>query len=266
MGGTKEPNPDNDDAKDIEIIKTAINSGVTLIDTAQNYAAGKCEELVGQAICEYPRERIQILTKQNRLKLSYKDVIKGCHDSLKRLGVEHLDYFVCHAPNPDVDLADFFKASNQLYKNGLIRNVGVSNFGVKSLQIAVKTSEVPIALNQVSFSINDSDILTTGTYDFCLQHNIPIQAYRPLVDIKKEHDSYDLLVGIAKKTELTPHQVLVAYLNSYEGVNFTMRASSSEHWQQIKDALKVVLERSDIEALKKIHLTKPGAFGHFLEM
>lgn len=266
MGGTKEPDPNNDDKKDISVIRTAIDSGVTLIDTAQNYADGRCEELVGQAIASYPREKVQVLTKQKRLSLSYDDVIKGCHDSMKRLGVDYLDYFVCHAPNPDFDLTDFFKASNQLYKDGLIKNVGVSNFGVKSLQIAVDTSELPIALNQVSFSINDSDILTTGTYDFCLKHDIPIQAYRPLVDIKKEQDSYDLLVKFAKKMGLTAHQVLIAYLNSYEGISFTVRASTTKHWQEIEAALEITLDSSDLETLKQIHMTKQGAFGHFLDM
>lgn len=266
MGGTKDPDPDNDDIKDIVVIKTAIDSGVTLIDTAQNYAAGKCEELVGKAIKNYPRETVQILTKQQKSHLSYNDVIQGCRDSLTRIGVEYLDYFVCHAPNPDFDLADFFKAANQLYKDGLIKNVGVSNFGVKSLQLAVKISDLPIALNQVSFSINDSDILTSGTYDFCVNHDIPIQAYRTLVDIKKEKDSYSLLLSIASRMNLSPQQILIAYLNSFSGVNFTLRASSKDHWQQIKDALKVSLASSDIEALKKIQLTKKGAFGHFLEI
>jgi diketogulonate reductase-like aldo/keto reductase len=266
MGGTKDPDPNNDDAGDIKVIKTAIELGVSLIDTAQNYAGGKCEELVGQAIADLPRESIQILTKQNRLKLSYDEVIEGCHDSLRRLGVEYLDYFVCHAPNPDFDLADFFKASNQLYKDGLIKQVGVSNFGVKSLKIALDTSELPIALNQVSFSINDSDILTSGVYDFCLKHKVPIQAYRPLVNIKEEKDSYRLLQEIAMDTKLTPHQVLIAYLNSYEGISFTTRASTAEHWQQIKDALEVTLEPSALKELKQVHITKQGAFTHFLDM
>jgi len=266
MGGTKDPDPNNDDTRDIKVIKTAIESGVTLIDTAQNYADGRCEELVGEAIAELPRESVQLLTKQNRLKLSYDEVIAGCHDSLKRLSVEYLDYFVCHAPNPDFELVDFFKASNQLYKDGLIKNVGVSNFGIRSLQLAIVYSELPIALNQVSFSINDSDILSSGVYDFCLKQSIPIQAYRPLLEIKKEQDSYKLLQEIAKDMELTPHQVLVAYLNSYEGVSFTTRASTKEHWQQIKKALGVTLKPSDLEALKKVHMSKQGAFGHFLDM
>lgn len=266
MGGTKDPDPNNDDAKDISVIKLAINSDITLIDTAQNYAAGKCEELVGQAIAGYPRDKVQLLTKQDTRKLSYDQVVQGCHDSLKRLGTTYVDYFVCHAPNADFDLREFFKAGNQLYKDGLIRHIGVSNFGVKPLQTALEASELPIALNQVSFSINDSDILTSGTYEFCLRHNIPIQAYRPLVDIAKEQDSYDLLVRIAQDMKLTPHQVLIAYLNSYEGVSFTVRASSTEHWDQIKAALRIRLKASDVEELKATHETKQGAFGHFLMM
>jgi len=266
MGGTKYPDPNNDDARDISVIKTAIDSGVTLIDTAQNYADGKCEELVGQAIAGYPREKVQLLTKQRKLQLSYDQVIQGCHDSLKRLGVDYLDYFVCHAPNPDFDLRDFFKASNQLYQDGLIRHVGVSNFGVRSLRTALEATELPIALNQVSFSVNDRDILTSGTYDFCVRHGIPIQAYRPLVDIRQEQDSYDLLVRIAQAMNITPHQVLIAYLNSYEGVNFTVRASSVEHWKQIREAFEISLAAADLEALKRIHMTKQGVFGDMLDI
>lgn len=266
MGGTKYPDPKNDDARDISVIKTAIDCGVTLIDTAQNYADGKCEELVGAAIAGYPRGSVSILTKQKRLCLSYDQVMQGCRDSLKRLGVEYLDYFVCHAPNPDFDLRDFFKASNQLYQDGLIRNVGVSNLGVRSLRIALEATELPIALNQVSFSINDSDILSSGTYDFCVRHGIPIQAYRSLVDIQQEQDSYGLLARIAQDMDVTPHQVLIAYLNSYEGVNFTIRASSAEHWNQIKAALEIQLKPADLEALKTLHMTKQGAFGHFLKI
>ena len=108
MGGTKDPDPNNDDARDIAVIKLAIGSGIVLIDTAQNYAKGKCEELVGQAIVGYPRDTVRLLTKQNTQKLSFEQVVQGCHDSLERLGVTYLDYFVCHAPNPDFDLRDFF--------------------------------------------------------------------------------------------------------------------------------------------------------------
>jgi diketogulonate reductase-like aldo/keto reductase len=265
MGGAKDPDLNNDDARDISIIQTAIDSGITLIDTAQNYAAGKCEELVGRAIAEYPREQVQILTKQGRQKLSYDEVIAGCHGSLKRLGVNYIDYFVCHAPNPDLDMRDFFKACNQLYKEGLIRHVGVSNFGVASLQIAMETSEIPIALNQVSFSVSDSDILTSGTYDFCVKNNIAMQAYRPLALIREDIEMFTLLEIVSKEIDLTPHQVALAYLNSYENMHFTIRASTKKHWDEIRSALNETLRPEHLGRIKKLHLTKKGVFGHFLK-
>ena len=175
-GWYKDADPENDDQKDIAVIKLAHENGIVLMDTAQNYAAGKCEEIVGQALTPYPRDSYQILTKQNKNFLSFTDVITGCHDSMKRLHVGYIDYFLCHAPNPEFDPGDFFRAANQLYKDGLIRNVGVSNFGPRMLQISLDTSEIPIALDGVSCYLADDDVFSSGTYDFCRQHKIPIQA------------------------------------------------------------------------------------------
>ncbi len=266
MGGTKDPDPNNDDQRDIGAIKTALDFGVGLIDTAQNYANGRCEELVGQAIANYPRSSYRILTKQNRIHLEYDQVMSGFNDSLTRLKLDYVDYFLCHAPNPDFDLTDFFKATNQLAKEGVIKHVGVSNFGPKSLHVALETSETPITVNQVSFSLSDSSILSSGTYDMCRENNIPIQAYRTLADIDEDPDISSALKIIANKLKVTPHQIALAYLNSYDGVCFTIKASSLEHWQQIKDSMQIVLEPEDIETLKKIHLTKKSGFGNFLEM
>ena len=266
MGGTKDPDPNNDDEKDIAVIRLALDNGVTLIDTAQNYANGKCEELVGEAVKDRPRDSYQILTKQAKDDLSYQGVVDGCKASLKQLGVDYIDYFVCHAPNADFDMRDFFKATNQLYKDGLIRNVGVSNFGVKSLQIALEASDLPISLNQVSFSLNDDDILRTGTYEFCIKNNIPIQAFRTLARLEDDKEVIDALETIAPKYILTIQQVALAYINSYDSMHFTVRASSEEHWQQIKDALDVRLQDDDLAMLKRLHSGKKSAFGEFLEV
>lgn len=266
MGGTKEPDPNNDDEKDISIIQLALDNGITLIDTAQNYAAGRCEELVGQAIKDRPRGSYQILTKQAKENLSYQGVIDGCKASLKRLGVDHIDYFVCHAPNANFDTRDFFRAANQLRSDGLIRNVGVSNFDVKFLQIALEASDSPISLNQVSFSLNDDDILSTGTYEFCVKNKIPIQAFRTLAGLKDNKEIADVLKTIAPKYDLTIQQLALAYINSYENIYFTVRASSKEHWQQIKYAMEVQLENDDLVALKELHNGKQGSFGDFLKL
>lgn len=265
MGGTKDPDPNNDDEKDISIIQLALDSGITLIDTAQNYASGRCEELVGQAVKDYSRESYQILTKQAKENLGYQGVIDGCKASLKRLGLDYIDYFVCHAPNVDFDMRDFFRAANQLHRDGLIRSVGVSNFGVRSLQIGLEASDLPISLNQVSFSLNDGDILRTGTLEFCIKNKIPIQAFRVFAGLKDNKEIANVLEKIAPKYDLTTQQVALAYINSYKDICFTIRASSKEHWQQIKDALSVSLKDGDIATLKELHIDRRGAFGGFLE-
>ena len=242
MGGRMDPEPSNDDEKDVNTIQLALDSGIKLIDTAQIYAAGKCEELVGIAIKDRPRDSYQILTKQARDNLSYQGVIDGCKSSLYRLGLDFIDYFVCHAPTNDFDMRDFFRATNKLYKEGLIRHVGVSNFGVKSLKIALETSERPIRLNQVSFSICDDDILRTGTYDFCLRNNIPIQAFRALARVDEDPEIVRVLESIAPRYGLTIYQLAIAYINSFGNMHFTIRASSSDHWDQIKAAMDIHLE------------------------
>lgn len=266
MGGTKERDPDNDDTRDIAAIRLAINNGVTLIDTAQNYASGRCEELVGEAIRDLDRTSFQILTKQNRLRQSYHDVMDGCAASLKRLGLDYIDYFVCHAPNPDFDMRDFFRAANKLHKQGLIKNVGVSNFGPKMLELAVATSDTPIIFNQVHFSVDDDDVLATGTYDYCQKHDIKIQSYRTLVDLDKNEKALKVIEQIATTKNLSIQQITLAYINSYEGMTFTIKSSSAEHWNEAKSALATSLSLSEITSIRSTHQNLSGNFRNFLEM
>lgn len=266
MGGSKVPNPNNNDNKDISIIKQAINSGVFLIDTAQNYADGKCEEIVGKALKDISRKSYRILTKQKKDRLKYQNVIDDCNTSLKRLGVDYVDYFLCHAPNLDFDMKDFFRAANELVKLGKVKNVGVSNFGPKMLQLAIEQSDTPIVVNQVHFALDDDDVLSTGTYDFCRQHNITIQAYRTLADLEENENTLKIIDKIAQKRQLTRHQVAVAYINQYEGLAFTLRASSSNHWTEIKEALDITLKPDEMKVLRDSHKNITGKFKHFLEL
>jgi len=266
MGGTKDPDPNNDDEKDVAVIQLAIKNGVTLIDAAQNYANGRCEEIVGQAVKDLPRDSFQILTKQRKERLTYDNVIEDCQISLDRLGLDYIDYFVCHAPDPDLGVQDFFKATNELYKQEKIKAVGVSNFGVNMLEAAVKESNVPISLNQVHVSVDDDDVFRTGTYQFCLENNIPVQAYRAFAGYKDNDKAKKVIKSIADDLGLTEHQILLSYLNTYKGMAFTIRASSSKHWKEIKQALKYNLDIEYIEDIRKSHMNIEGNFLHFLKI
>ncbi len=266
MGGMKDPDPDNDDQRDIDAIKLAIAEGVTLIDTAQNYANGRSEELVGQAIKGLDRDSFQILTKQRKERLSFDNVLEDCESSMARLGVEYIDYFVCHAPNEEFDMKDFFRASNQLHEEGKIRNVGVSNFGSNMLKLAVDESATPIVLNQVHFSLDDDDVLSTGTYDFCRENNIHIQAYRTLVNMDKNEKAYKVVSEIGAVVGLTPQQVAISYINSFDLMAFTIKASSKKHWDEIKAAVNTRLGDDYIKRIRDSHKDIKGNFRRYLEV
>jgi diketogulonate reductase-like aldo/keto reductase len=266
IGGTKDPDPNNDDAKDIAIIQLAIENDVTLIDTAQNYANGRCEELVGLAVKDLPRESFQILTKQFKDRLTYQNVIDDCAASLKRLGVEYIDYFACHAPNSDFNPKNFFKATNELVKQGKVKNVGVSNFGPKMLKIAVEESETPITFNQVFFNFSDDDVLSTGTYDFCIDNGIRVQAYRILVELDENKEAHEILGELSVRYNCSVQEIAVAYINSYEGLSFTIKSSSRKHWDSVKEALKLELKPDDIARLRESHRDIEGTRRHFLIM
>ena len=78
MGGREERNLDNDDARDITAIQTAIELGMTHIDTAESYASGHAETLVGQAIQDFPRQNLFLVSKVHRDHLSYEQLLTSC--------------------------------------------------------------------------------------------------------------------------------------------------------------------------------------------
>src|SRR3989344_8387321 len=101
MGGAFTQDPNNDDQADIQAIKTAIKFGITHIDTAEKYAGGHAEELVGEAIRNFARKKLFIVSKVSQTNLKYDDLIKSCQATLQRLNTSYLDLYLIHAPNPE---------------------------------------------------------------------------------------------------------------------------------------------------------------------
>ena len=87
MGGKWDRDPLNDDMADIRAIRAAIDLGVTCIDTADLYASGHTEELVGNAIQGVPRQALFLISKVRESRMAYSDVLRACEGSLRRLGV-----------------------------------------------------------------------------------------------------------------------------------------------------------------------------------
>ncbi|HTE26420.1 aldo/keto reductase [Flavitalea sp.] len=185
----------------IKAIRAAYDLGVTSIDTAPVYGQGNSEEIVGEAMKDLPRDKVQILTKYGmRWDLAKEDyffksadtngkeidiykyagkksVIKECEDSLRRLGTDYIDLYQIHWPDTTTPIEETMEAVAQLIEQGKVRYAGVCNYSAAQLNEARKY--VNIVSNQVPYSMVLRDI-EDELVPYCLEHNTSILAYSPL--------------------------------------------------------------------------------------
>jgi aryl-alcohol dehydrogenase-like predicted oxidoreductase len=198
IGGWMWGGADADDA--IKAIETAIDNGMTTIDTASIYGFGLSEELVGKAI-KGKRDKVQILTKfgmswedkkgefyfttkDNSGKVvdiyrhaSKKKVLQDCDDSLRRLNVENIDLFQIHWSDATTPLSETMEALDKLISNGKIKAAGVCNYSAGLLAESGKS--IKIASDQVPYSMVRRDI-EKDIVPYCLKNNMGILAYSPM--------------------------------------------------------------------------------------
>lgn len=136
-------------ADGLESILSAINAGYRLLDTAVNYGN---EMTVGEAIRRsgVPRGEIRVTSKLPGRHQAYDDAVVSTHETLGRLGVDHVDLHLIHWPNPKRDeYADAWRALVDLQRDGLVTTIGVSNFTAEHLDKIMDTSGVVPAVNQI---------------------------------------------------------------------------------------------------------------------
>src|SRR5258705_10778103 len=185
----------------IKGIRAAYDLGVTSIDTAPIYGQGNSEEIVGEAIKDLPRYKVQILTKYgmrwdlakgnfdfksadtkgNKIDIyryaGKESVIKECEDSLRRLGTYYIDLYQIHWPDLTTPIEETMEAIAKLIEQGKVRYAGVCNYNVAQLKEARKY--INIVSNQVPYSMVKRDI-EADTLPYCLENNLSILAYSPL--------------------------------------------------------------------------------------
>lgn len=185
----------------IDAIKASYEVGVTSIDTAPIYGQGVSEEIVGEAIKGYSRDKVQILTKFGmRWDLakgdfgfnSYKNdgepidiykyagkesIIHECEQSLKRLGTDYIDLYQIHWPDSTTPIDETFEAVSRLIEQGKVRFAGVCNYDVAQMAEADET--LKLVSNQIPFSMVNRGI-EEETVPYCIENNKSILAYSPL--------------------------------------------------------------------------------------
>lgn len=133
----------------VNAIRSALDAGYRLLDSAVSY---KNEEQVGEALraSGIPREEVQITSKLQGRNHGYDDAIASAKESLQRLGLNHLDLYLIHWPNPSVDkYVEAWTALIELQKQGLVRSIGVSNFTEAYLDRLITETGVTPAVNQI---------------------------------------------------------------------------------------------------------------------
>jgi aryl-alcohol dehydrogenase-like predicted oxidoreductase len=185
----------------IQAIRQAHELGVTSIDTAPIYGQGNSEEIVGEAIKDFPREKIQLLTKYGmrwdlaRGDFAFKStdtkgkkidiykyagkesIARECEDSLRRLNTDYIDLYQIHWPDSTTPIEETMEAISKLIQQGKIRYAGVCNYNAEQLKEARKY--INIVSNQVPYSMVMRDI-EADVVPYCLEQNISILAYSPL--------------------------------------------------------------------------------------
>jgi diketogulonate reductase-like aldo/keto reductase len=253
MGGRDDRDLKNDDRADIEAIKKALTEGVTHIDTAEIYAGGHSEELIAQALKEsnVKRESIFLVSKVPSEHQGYEGVMNAFKQSLKRLETDYLDLYLLHDYDTAFSLKDTMRAMVELKEKGLIKNIGVSNFGIEHLKEAQSYSKYPIVCNQVHYNFKVREVEKSGLLKYCQDNDIMIVAYRPTEKGKMFDQAPAVIQEMCQKYNKTYAQVAINWLVSQPNVVTIVKTRNFEHLKENLGGLDWSMEPEDIEKLRK---------------
>lgn len=192
-------------AETYDAVASALKLGYRHVDTAQYY---QNEADVGKAVRDsgLPREQVFVTSKLFLSFWGYDKAVAAIRESNAKLGLGYIDLFLLHAPGDAATRAETWRALEDLQAEGVVRDIGVSNFSGEHLDKLAQTWKAKPAVNQVELHpwLTRSDLV-----QYHKEHGILLQAYSPLA---KAHKLADPVVNeIAKEVNASPAQVLVAW-------------------------------------------------------
>lgn len=193
------------DGQEVEnAIRVALDYGYRSIDTAAFYGN---ERGVGRAIKDsgIPREEVFITTKVWNDQQGYDSTLEAFEESRQKLGLEYIDLYLIHWPIPG-KFKETWKAMEKLYRDGLVKAIGVCNFKVHHLEDLLRDCEVKPTVNQVEFHplLTQKEVL-----NYCKENEIQMEAWAPLM--RGGVLGHPIITGIADKYGKTPAQVVLRW-------------------------------------------------------
>lgn len=234
--------------QEVESIRRAIDLGMTLIDTAEMYADGRSEEIVGRAIVNH-REDVFLVSKVYPWNASATGTVDACERSLARLGTDHIDLYLLHWRG-EHPLEETVAAFERLKMDGKIGDWGVSNFDTDDME---ELFAVPdgrnCAANQVLYNLSRRGP-EFSLLPWCQQNGVPLMAYSPIEQgrILKNHE----LIRIAKAYQATPAQLALAFLLEREGVIAIPKSSNPARVEENRGATDLDITEEDWAALDAV--------------
>jgi 2,5-diketo-D-gluconate reductase A len=236
-------------------VSDAIATGYRLIDTAASY---QNEEAVGKAIKKsgVPRNELFITTKLWIQSNGYEGTKKAFENSLRKLQLDYLDLYLIHQPYGDV--YGEWRAMQELYKEGRIRAIGVSNFHPDRLIDLIVHNEIAPAVNQIETHPFHQQI---DTQKFLQENNVQIESWGPFAEGKNNLFKNELLLSIGRKYNKSIAQVVLRWLTQ-RGVVAIPKSVRKERMEENFNSLDFQLSPEDMEAIKTLDMNTSSFFDH----
>ena len=249
----------------IRVIHAALDAGVTLIDTADVYCMddhdiGHNERLIAQALKTWSgdRSRVIVATKGGMTRPKGRWEMNGtpaqlkaaCERSLRALGVDQIDLYQLHVPDPRVPLADSVGALADLHREGKVRWVGLSNVSVEEINEAERI--VPITAVQNRLNPFFREALAEGVVEYCTEHGVGFLAYSPTGGgrLNLKLPAHSVLQPMAARLGVTPHVLVLAWvLARSPAVIVIPSARTVEHALDSISAAELNLSEADLAAI-----------------
>lgn len=245
--------------KDLEecerCVLDAIDVGYRLIDTAQSYGN---EKAVGNAIKKsgVKREELFITTKVWISEYGYEKTKASVLKSLERLQLDYLDLILLHQPFNDV--YGSYRALEELYKEGKLRSIGISNFYSDRMVDLIKFNKVIPMVNQVECHPFTQQL---KAHEVMKNYGVQIQAWAPFAEGKNNLFTHETLVSIGQKYQKSSAQVTLRYLIQ-RGISVIPKTVSKDRMKQNFEVFDFTLSAHDMEAIQALDQVESLFFRH----